>query len=167
MVVGARLNLAELREVGIAEEDIKDSDKDGNFLIIGEGYYLAVKHVWAKVFGAVHADPLTGNRAMLDAYISDNKWDWSLLLTPSYDMLETSPLALHFAGEPGAPGLAGTSWQVVLHFVQGAPVLDFSRPSGPRESGVGIEKAQSAGWCWPAAPVSVRPLGVTHGDPLD
>ena len=78
-----------------------------------------------------------------------------------------SPLALHSAGEPGAPGLAGTTRQAVLHIVQGAPVLDFSRLKEPRESGVGIEKARSAGWCWPAAPVSERPLGVTRRDPLD
>ena len=25
------------------------------------------------------------------------------------------------------PGLAGTTWQAMLHVVQGAPVLDFSR----------------------------------------
>ena len=110
MVIGARLNLAELREEGIAEDDIKDSDKDGNFLITGEGYYLAVKHVWAKVFGAVHADPVTGNRAMLDDYISDNKWDWSRLLTPSYDMLETYLSTLKHTGL-GKDGILNFCWK--------------------------------------------------------
>ena len=39
---------------------------------------------------------------------------------------------MHSAGEPGAPGLAGTTWQAVLHVVQGAPVLDFSRLAGAK-----------------------------------
>ena len=61
-----------------------------------------------------------------------------------------APLALHSAGEPGAPGLAGTTWQAVLHVVQGVPVLDFSKLRDPREAGVGIPK------CWVVLPCGTR-----------
>ena len=42
----------------------------------------------------------------------------------------SSPPALHFAGEPGPPGLAGTSRQVVLPILGGAPHSSGLAPGG-------------------------------------
>ena len=56
-----------------------------------------------------------------------------------------SPLALHFAGELGAPGLAGTMWLVVLHFVQCAPVLEFLRLAGAKRV---LRRDRKGPKCW-------------------
>ena len=40
------------------------------------------------------------------------------------------------------------------------PVLEDRGWLEPRESIVGIQKAQSAGWCWPVAPPLRGPLGL-------
>ncbi len=57
-------------------------------------------------------------------------WPYPHMLCWSYKVSH------NFAGEPGAPGLAGITWQVVLHIVQGAPswvpVLDFLSPAGAK-----------------------------------
>ena len=52
-VVGARVSLAELHEVGFDEND--DSigrDEKGNYLLTGDKYFEAVKHSWSRVFGS-------------------------------------------------------------------------------------------------------------------
>ena len=81
MVVGARVNLEELREIGFDEDrdNLAKNDK-GNFLLTGDEYQEAVKHTWKKVFGTIHASPGNENTDLLEQYANQRKWNWSLAL---------------------------------------------------------------------------------------
>ena len=86
-VVGARINLEELRDVGFDTFDINEDDK-GNFLVTGDRYFEAVKQFWGKMFGQIHAYPTHHDLDILVQYTAHNSWDWKLLLKPIPELIE-------------------------------------------------------------------------------
>ena len=73
-----------------------------------------------------------------------------------------------FGLDPELTGLPGVRSAVGIHSSGRGPVLEarssmlagFPVPGSRGSSGSGYQKAQSAGWCWPAAPLLRGPPGL-------
>ena len=84
-------------------------DIEGNFLVAGDGYFEAVKRMWSKIMGSIHAHPTQCDRSILDLYSEHRSWNWPLMLTATYKMLEEYLRNLKHTGL-GKDGIHNCCW---------------------------------------------------------
>ena len=137
IVVGARVNSEELREIGFCEEQTEGTDSQGNYLLKGDGYFTAVRHTWKKIFGSVHANPAEHDLDILNQYAAYKTWNWNGMLNPHVELIDDYLFSLKHTGL-GKDGVHNYCWKYggehAKHFI--IRLLDAHTTRGERPDDV-------------------------------